>query len=454
MASLYEATGKAQANPEESLARRDWTALSIYSLAFLTFISTLNYFDRSVISLVMPLIQKEMGFGDTTVGVISSVVAIYAIVGLPVALIADRWSRRNVIAAGFFVWSAMTALTGFAANVTHLIITRFLMAVGESCGVAPSNAMLSDIFSRKSLTIAIAIFTCASSIAAIVYSPAAGWLADNYGWRSVFLIAGVPGMLLALVFLFTVREPARGGAEASPDAGRAGILETFRFLAGSPAFWCMTAGSALLGGYLYGMTSFGSIFLVRVHRFDITFIGAVASPIRGLVSAGGILIGGWIASRLSVKSERWRCYTPAIACLLLLPSEVIFIFADPFWLWMVGLVTSSLFGIMNQPAVYAALMTVAKPRMRTTAVSINLLGATFIGQLIGSILIGAVSDALKPAYGDLAIRYSLVVLLVWIAAAGLLILPWRLLHRARHQTRASLTEWPPLLSPLPLREGV
>jgi MFS family permease len=400
-------------------AGADWTRASVYALGFLTLISTLNYFDRSVISLVMPLIQKEMGISNTTVGVISSVVAVYAIVGVPVAALADRWSRKNVIAAGFFFWSAMTALTGLAGSVWQLISTRFLMAVGESCGVAPSNSLMSDVFSKRALTTAIAIFTCASSIAAIVYSPGAGWLADHFGWRSAFLAAGVPGMVLAFVFFATVKEPARGGGEAKAKEERAGFIETFRFLAGSPAFWSMIVGGAFLGAYLYGTGAFGAIFLVNVHDLTITYIGAVIGPIRGVVSAVGILLGGVIAGRLSRADERWRSWTPALACLLLAPAEAVFVFADPTWAWMTGLIFSALFSIMYQPAVYAALMAVARPRMRATAVSINLLAATVVGQFVGPILIGELTDLLTPAYGNLAVRYSMGVVILCAVIGGL-----------------------------------
>lgn len=413
-----EAVGLVRAAPGGMVhAGADWTRASVYTLGFLTLISTLNYFDRSVISLVMPLIQKEMGISNTTVGVISSVVAVYAIVGVPVAALADRWSRKNVIAAGFFFWSAMTALTGFTGSVWQLISTRFLMAVGESCGVAPSNSLMSDMFSKKALTTAIAIFTCASSIAAIVYSPGAGWLADHFGWRSAFLAAGVPGMVLAFVFFATVKEPVRSDAKAKED--RAGLVETFRFLAGSPAFWSMIVGGAFLGAYLYGTGAFGAIFLVNVHHLTITYIGAVIGPIRGVVSAAGILLGGVIAGRLSRADERWRSWTPALACLLLAPAEAVFVFADPTWAWMTGLVFSALFSIMYQPAVYAALMVVARPRMRATAVSINLLAATVIGQFVGPILIGELTDLLTPTYGNLAVRYSMGVVILCAVIGGL-----------------------------------
>lgn len=397
-------------------APADWTRTSVYTLFFLTVVTTLNYFDRSVIALVLPLIKEDLGLSDTTLGIVSSLVLIYAVVGVPVAVLADRWNRRNVIAIGFAFWSAMTALTGLAANVWQLGAMRLLMGVGESCGVAPSNSMLSDLFSKKTLPTVLGIFTCGASIAFILYSPIAGWLGDHYGWRSVFIAFGLPGIVLAGIFYLTVKEPPRGG-DALRD--KVGFVETFLFLAGSKAFWLIVAGSGFLGAYLYGRATWTATFLMRVHDFSITEIGTVFEPVRGTMSALGIVGGGMIAARLARHGERWLAFTPAAACLLLVPFEVMFVYADAGWLWIVGFIVSSLFSIMYLPPVYAALMAVARPRMRATAVSINLLSATLVGQFAGPILIGGLNDALNARFGELAIRYSLGVAILCAGLGGL-----------------------------------
>jgi len=402
--------------------RQTFTETSIYALCFLTLISTLNYFDRSVLSLVLPLIKKDMGLSDTALGDISSLVAVYALVGVPVASLADRWSRRNVVAIGFAFWSAMTILTGFASNALHLAGTRLLMAVGESCGVAPSNSMLSDMFTKARLPLALAVFTCASSIASIVYSPGAGWIADHYGWRPVFYISGAIGLCLAPLFFLTVREPRRGalsGDSAQAAEHRPAFAVALKFLLGSRTFVLMVLGGGFMGAYLYGSSAWDTTFLVRVHHLSITEIGAVFGPLRGVVGAGGIILGGVLANWLSRHDERWRGWIPGLACLALAACETVFVFADPAWLWISGLIGASLFGIMSQPAVYAALMAVGKPRMRALSVSMNLLFATVMGQLLGPSLIGRLNDALAPRFGDLAIRYSMGVLVLCSVLGGL-----------------------------------
>ena len=151
--SLRSRRAKRLARPEVSEApdrkTRDWTFTSVYALAFLTLVSTLNYFDRSVLSLMLPLIKKDFHVSDTTLGVVTGLIAIYAIVGVPVAWLAERWSRRNIVAIGLAFWSLMTALTGLVTSVWQLGGTRFAMAIGESAGLAPSQSILSDLFSRR-----------------------------------------------------------------------------------------------------------------------------------------------------------------------------------------------------------------------------------------------------------------------------------------------------------------
>ena len=248
--------------------RGDWTTGSIYALAVLTLISTLNYFDRSVLSLVLPLIKAEFKVSDTKLGVVTSLIMVYALFGVPIAWLAERWSRRNVIAIGLGFWSLMTVLTGFAASIWQLGLFRVLMAIGESCGLAPSQSMLSDIFSKARRPLVLSILTTASSIAAIVYSPVAGYVAQHYGWRATFWMAGAPGLLVALLFLFTVREPKRrASAGDAPAPVTAPLWETLAFLAGSRAYLLCLLGTSLMGVYLYGVSAWGTMFLVRVrHR--------------------------------------------------------------------------------------------------------------------------------------------------------------------------------------------
>ena len=392
---------------------RDWTLASIYTLAFLTLVSTLNYFDRSVLSLMLPLIKKDFHVSDTVLGVVTGLIAIYAILGVPVAWLAERWSRRNIVAIGLAFWSLMTALTGLVTNVWQLGGARFAMALGESAGLAPSQSILSDLFSKRARPLVLSIISTASSIALLVYSPVAGWMAGHYGWRLVFLVAGAPGVVLAIVLMLTVREPRRQAVKTAP------LGEALTFLMGSRAFlWCFL-GTSIMGVYLYGVSAWDATFLVRVRHFTVPQVGAIFQPIRGAVSAAGILLGGLLSSRLEALDGRWRCWIPGLACLLMAPFQFIYLFSGSAPVWISAYAGAALFSIMHQGPIYAVYVSVARARSRAVAVSVALLGATVVGQFGGPILIGWLNDVMHARFGDNAIRYSMLVVMACSALAGL-----------------------------------
>ena len=396
---------------------RDWTFTSVYALGFLTLVSTLNYFDRSVLSLMLPLIKKDFHVSDTVLGVVTGLIAIYAILGVPVAWLAERWSRRNIVAIGLAFWSLMTGLTGMVTSVWQLGGTRFAMAIGESAGLAPSQSILSDLFSRRARPLVLSIITTASSIALLVYSPAAGWLAGHYGWRTVFLVAGAPGIVLAVVMLLTIREPGRHAAAERIKAAPLG--EALAFLGGSKAFlWCLL-GTSIMGVYLYGVSAWDVSFLVRVRHLSVPQVGAIFQPIRGAVSAIGIVLGGLLSSRLEAIDGRWRCWIPGLACLLMAPFQFIYLFSDSAPVWISSYAAAALFSIMHQGPIYAVYVSVAQARSRAVAVSVALLGATVVGQFGGPILIGWLNDQMHAHFGEGAIRYSMLVVMACSALAGL-----------------------------------
>ena len=396
-------------------ATRDWTFASVYALAFLTLVSTLNYFDRSVLSLMLPLIKKDFHVSDTTLGVVTSLIAIYALLGVPVAWLAERWSRRNIVAIGLAFWSLMTALTGMAGSIWQLGATRTAVAIGESAGLAPSQSILSDMFSSRARPVVLSIITTASSIALLLYSPLAGWIAGQYGWRAVFLAAGAPGVILAVIMLLPIREPGRH-AQAVKTAP---LGEALAFLAGSRAFlWCLL-GTSIMGVYLYGVSAWDVSFLVRVRHFTVPQIGATFQPLRGGVSAVGIVLGGLLASRLEQLDARWRCWIPGLACLLMAPFQFVYLFSNSAPVWISSYALAALFSIMHQGPIYAVYVSVSQARGRAVAVAVALLGATVVGQFGGPILIGWLNDQMHARFGDAAIRYSMLVVMACAALAGL-----------------------------------
>lgn len=404
----------------EAVAGR-WTARSIYGLGFLTVVSSFNYLDRSLLGLVLPQIKAEMHLSDTVLGLVSGLafVLFYTLLGIPIATLADRWNRRNIVAIGFFFWSLMATFTGFVSNVWQLATARFLMGAGEACGIPPSNSMLSDNFTQAQRPTVLAIFGTAVSISSIVYFPIAGWVSDTYGWRTTFHLAGIAGMVLAVLFFLTVREPERGASEARPGAGSAATFrETIAFLKGQRTYLLILAGVTFNGAYAFAMGSWQSTFLVRVHHLSLTEIGSILGPYRGVLSGAGILFGGILTDRMGRRDARWRLWAPAWLTLLLIPPEIAFLLSDSRPVWFVALGVASFFSFSSQGAVFAACLAVARLRMRAVATAIVVLFSGLVGQIVGPLAIGVINDALTPSLGDEAIRYSLLLLLVGLVCGA------------------------------------
>ncbi|MGH8326924.1 MAG: MFS transporter, partial [Steroidobacteraceae bacterium] len=370
--------------------RLDWTLYTGYTLGFLTLISAFNYLDRGMLGLALPLIKQEMHVSDTVLGLVSGLAfaLFYSLLGLPIAWLAERWSRRNIIAIGFAFWSLMTAFTGFVANIWQLGLTRFLMGAGEACGLAPSNSMVSDLFREGRRPFALSILGAASSIAFIVFYPIVGWIGEHHGWRAMFTACGIPGAVLAITFFLSVREPARGASEPRVHTlDVQSLLAMVRFLLGSPAYLLMLAGAMFMGASAYAGGTWNTTFLMRVHHLSLEQVAASIGPLQGIFGGAGILLGGLLTDVLGRRDERWRLRVPAIACLLAGPAEALFLLGGGRALWMTGFALTSLLTLVHQAPVFAVAMSVAKVRMRAVAVSLLVLVASLLGQVVGPLLV-------------------------------------------------------------------
>ncbi len=398
-----------------------WTAASAYALGFLTLISVFNYLDRGLLGLALPAIKQEWHVSDTLLGLITgpAFAIFYTLVGLPIAWAADRWNRKVIIAIGFAFWSSMTALTGFVGSVWQLAAARMLMGAGEAAGQPPSNSMIADLFAVQNRARALAVFGTAFMISSVFLTPLAGHIGQTYGWRAMFLIAGLPGVAIAAVFALTVREPARvAPLDGSALAAAPSFWTTARFLARSPAFLFCLAGVVLMGANIFAASQWSFTFLARVHHMGMADTAATIGPIRGILGGAGVLVGGWAVGSLIKRNPRWRTRLPAITCFLLAPAELLFLLVDDDALWLTGLALASFFTYIHQPIIYALVLELAQSRMRAVATAILLVFASLLSQAVGPVAVGALNDALAPIYGDQAIRYSLLLLAVTALGGG------------------------------------
>lgn len=390
----------------------DWSPTSLYTLGFLTLIATFNYLDRSLLGLALPAIKQEMHVSDTVLGLVSGLafVLFYSILGVPIAWAADRYNRRNIITIGFAFWSVMTAVSGLVANIWQLAVARFLMGAGEAAGLSPSASMIADLFRAARRPLALAIFGTSSAISGVIFFPIMGWIGEVHGWRWMFIASGIPGVLLAFLFLLTVREPKRGAKdEAAAPPSSSSLAETIGFLIRCRTYLLLVAGMTFMSASLYGAAAWAPTFLSRVHGMSLSEVAGTIGPVRGVLGMLGILAGGLLIDRLGRQKPGLRVRIPALACLIAAPAEALFLLGDATWLWMIGFCGSSFFILVYQGPVYALGISVVRPHMRAVATSILLLISALLGQVFGPLIVGILNDALQPDLGPEAIRYSLIV---------------------------------------------
>ena len=390
-------------------ARWPWGAS--WPLFVLTMVSVSNYLDRSLLGLALPAIKRELGSSDTVLGLVSGLAFIlfYSLLGVPIAWAADRMSRRNIIAIGLTVWSVMTACTGFIANIGQLAVVRLLMGAGEACGTAPSNAIIADRFPPERRPLALALFGTASPLAYILFFPLAGWIAQTHGWRMMFIAMGLPGMLLALLLVLTVREPER----TTPPPPRLSLARSLfgdvHALFANRCFAWIFAGVTLMGANVWASGAWTPSFFTRVHHLGVSDVARIIGPTRGFIGLFGILIGGVLIDRLPKTRIFWRVALPAIACLLAGPAEALFLLGNSHAAWLIGFALSSFFMLIHQAPIYAAVVNIVGERRRALATAVVLLGASLIGDAVGPTAVGIINDLLAPRFGDEAIRFSLLI---------------------------------------------
>jgi len=399
------------ANPAEG-ARSPWPWAATWPLALFTLISVFNYLDRSLLGLALPAIKREFGTSDALLGLASGLAFIlfYSLLGLPIAWLADRANRRNIVAAGLVFWSLMTALTGAIANIGQLATVRLLMGAGEACSTAPSNSMIADLFRPDRRPLALAIFGTASPIAYIVFFPLAGWIAQHHGWRMMFVAMGLPGGVVAALLLLTVREPQRHSAAPERLAIGRSLGRDLQALFANPCFAWIFAGVTLMGANIWAAGAWAPTFFVRVHHLQISEVATIIGPARGAIGIAGILLGGAMIDRLPRASAFWRIGIPAIACLLTGPAEALFLLGGSRTIWVVGFALSSFFTLIHQAPIYAAVVTIVGERRRALAIAVILLGAGLIGNAAGPSAVGLLTDILTPRFGETAIRYSMLLI--------------------------------------------
>lgn len=379
-----------------------------YVLALLTALSFFNYLDTMVMAILVEPIKRDLGLSDTQMGLVSgfAFALLYAVLGLPLARIADRGSRVALVSVSLALWSAMTALTGTARNFRELFMARVAVGVGEAGCMPASHSLIGDLFPAQRRAFAISIFQAGGYLGQSLGLALAGAAAQFWGWRAAVMIAGLSGFPLALIMFFTVREPPRG--EAHSQASREPLRATLRALGMTRPFVHIVLGIAVGAFGSFGMAQWIPAYFVRLYGLSLTEVGLYSGGTAVCGAVLGTVFGGYVVSRLSRRDVRWELWWPmlvfALFPLLILPS---FLVAD--WQLALGFQLVAFFvGASGGGVALSATQTYVEPHRRAMAIAIILLMSSLLGLGLGPVAVGLISDLLAPSLGVESLRYALV----------------------------------------------
>ncbi|MBN9533738.1 MAG: MFS transporter [Alphaproteobacteria bacterium] len=386
------------------------SAHAYYVLGFLFVLSTFNFLDRQLLSILMEPIRAELGLSDTVLGLLSgfAFALFYATLGIPIARLADQYSRRNIIAIAAALWSVMTAISGFAQGLVSLLLPRIGVGVGQAGFSPAAYSLIADYFHPARRATALAIYAAGVSVGLLLGLAGGGWINHAFGWRMAFIVIGLPGVLLAFIFYLTAREPIRGllDGKVAPAAATP-VMVSLRHLWGLKTFRWLAIGSGVHAICIYGILQWTPSYLIRSFALDTREVGLWLGIIVGISGLAGTLIGGFTSDWLTRRDRRWYLLMPTFAIavsipfylgsfLAVAPAMAFFLFFVP---WFCG-------NLLSGPCL-AVIQVLAPVHMRAMAGAFYLLVLNLVGLGAGPLVVGAASDLLHPFFGKDALRWAL-----------------------------------------------
>ena len=378
-----------------------------------------NFLDRTILNILAGPIIADLKLSDTEFGAITGLAfaILYSVLGVPLALLADRTRRSWVVAGALAVWSGFTALCGTAGSFGQLFLYRLGVGVGEAGGVAPSYALIADYFPPQKRARALAVFSLGVPLGLAGGTLIGAYLASWIDWRAAFLAMGVAGLLLAPVILLLVKDPPR----AARAQGQS-LAQTFPMVARKPTFWLMALAASCSSLAGYGLAAWTPSVLERSFGLGLIDRGHFLASLFLIGGTAGVFAGGWLADRLGQADRSWYARLPAIAWLITAPVFVAGLLAPNLWLaWPLLLIPNALNILWLGPVTTAVQHLVPQP-MRATASASYLLIINLIGLGIGPVLIGALSELFRERLGTEALRYAAVSVCGFYIVAALLML--------------------------------
>ena len=389
--------------------------LKAYTVGLLTLIHTANYVDRQIVAILLQAIKTDMQLSDTQLGMLTGLAfgIFYATLGIPIAYLADRMSRKKIIIASLTLFSLMTYACGLAQNYVQLLLARIGVGVGEAGTSPPSHAMIADMYAPSDRATPLAVFALGINLGLFVAFIAGGWIADNYGWRTAIQVIALPGFVLAIIAWFTLKDPPRGMSDdVAGESEAPPLMDTVRYMWRTPSMRQLLIGSTLIIIVGYGAVAWLPSYFIRVHGMTATQVGMILALMIGFGGAIGTTIGGVVADRLGKKDVRWNMWLVGIVGIVVAPFSVMGYLAGSGQAALLWLIIPTMAGALYFGPTLAMLHTLVKPEMRSLASAILLFINNIFGLGIGPLSVGMMSDALAPEYGSRGLGVALALMVI------------------------------------------
>jgi predicted MFS family arabinose efflux permease len=383
-----------------------------YVLSILCCVYGLNFLDRQILNILIDPIKAEFHTSDTQMGLLTGFgfATFYFLFGIPIARWSDLGSRRLIVTLGLSIWSLMTAASGLATGFWQLAIARIGVGAGEAGGTPASHSLIADYFPRTARPRAMAIYETSVYVGVLLGYLIGGWVSQLYGWRAAFLVSGLPGLGLAVVFYLTVKDPIRGRSDTvHVDAAKTSFWQCLEFMGGQRSLLLIVSGVVLLAFSNFAFGTWSPSFLRRVHHMGGGEIGTWLGVINGTAGVLGTLLGGFVVGRLREGQERWMMFWPALMTIGAAPALAGFLLSpSPNLAMACYWVANLLLGFHLGPC-FAMVQSLTKVRMRSLASALTNLLCSLVGAGLGPGVVGVVSDWLTPRLGSGAVGHALLI---------------------------------------------
>ncbi len=408
-----------------------------YAIFILFLVSVMNFVDRQIMTILAQPIKADLGLSDSQLGVLTGFAfgLVYCSLGIPVARLADRTNRVWVVGASLAIWSAFTVLCGRAMSYPALVLARMGVGVGEAGCMPPGMALVTDYAEKGKRASALAFFAMGTPIGTLLGLALGGIVADIYGWRTAFLIAGLPGLLLAILVFATLRDPKGAFQAKEKPASQPRLKDVFSHLRGKRAFWLLAFAAAAKAFVAFGQQPFIAAFFLRVHGDEVAHwgqqiglkpigtVGLALGLLAGVFGAASNWIGGRLADRYGAQDIGFYAILPAVAALAAIPFFCIAMLVPSAVTAYLFLIPGSLLGGLWFGPVLAAVQGLSPREMRSTTTSLFLFILNMVGMGLGAVAVGCLSDMFNHGFhlGDAeGLRWALVVSSLFAVSAAVL----------------------------------